>query len=172
MPKRSPESGLPDLGAPDQIGVLVPELRAAHPWRALVAREAWAVYRYGPHNLSALSYRGAPGRFSMRIALSPTIPEIELIEPLEGPSIYHEWIAEHGYGVHHLGYIVDSIAELAPELERRGFALIQSGSGFGLDGDGGFAYFDTLEALGTIVELIELPAREPPTEEVPSGGTT
>lgn len=166
MPKPSAELGIPGLGAPDQLGVLVPALDAVHPWSSLLAAEEWAVYRYGPHNLSAQSYRGEPASFSMRIALSPTTPEIELIEAQDGPSIYHDWIAEHGHGLHHLGYVVDSIAALAPEFERRGFALIQSGHGFGLDGDGGFAYFDTLAELGTIVELIELPEREPPTEDL------
>jgi len=166
MPKRSADLGIAGLGAPDQIGILVPRLGAIREMTSLLGVGGWAIYTYGPDNLTEQSYRGAPGRFRMRLALSATTPEIELIEPLDGPSIYHDWIAEHGHGMHHLGYLVDSIAALEPEFADRGFPVIQSGRGFGLDGDGGFAYFDTFDELGAIVELIELPSREPPGEEL------
>jgi hypothetical protein len=37
--------------------------------------------------------------------------------------------------------------------------VCQTGRGHRLDGDGGFVHLDSLEALGVIVELIEVPAR-------------
>jgi hypothetical protein len=44
-----------------------------------------------------------------------------------------------------------------------GYQPIQRGEGYGVDGDGAFAYFDTTNALGVIIELIELPKqRRPP----------
>jgi methylmalonyl-CoA/ethylmalonyl-CoA epimerase len=36
---------------------------------------------------------------------------------------------------------------------------------YGLDGDGGFAYLNTHERLGVILELIEVPARRREPEE-------
>jgi hypothetical protein len=38
-------------------------------------------------------------------------------------------------------------------------AISQWGRGYGLDGDGGFTYLDSLEQLGVVVELIEIPKR-------------
>jgi hypothetical protein len=40
-----------------------------------------------------------------------------------------------------------------------GVELLRLGRGFGPDGDGGFAYFDTQSRLGVLVEAVELPAR-------------
>jgi methylmalonyl-CoA/ethylmalonyl-CoA epimerase len=46
--------------------------------------------------------------------------------------------------------------------------VIQSGRGYGRWGDGGYAYLDTEESLGMILELIEVPReRVPPEREFP-----
>jgi methylmalonyl-CoA/ethylmalonyl-CoA epimerase len=109
------------------------------------------------------SFRGAPGSFAMRLALAGSNPQIELIQPLSGPSLYHEWLAERGEGLHHLGMRVGDLAAAVGELERSGHRVLQSGRGYGQDGDGGFAYLDTTAELGVVLELIEAPAvRRPP----------
>ena len=50
---------------------------------------------------------------------------------------------------------VDSLDETTAAMEAAGYPLLQLGVGFGPDGDGGFAYFDTQDDLGMIVEAIE-----------------
>jgi hypothetical protein len=94
----------------------------------------------------------------MRIALTWTNTLcIELIQALEGESIYQEFIEKRGYGLHHLGIVVqDADAEIA-QAEGAGFAVIQDGSGYGLHGDGHYAYLDTEAQLGVIVELMQPP---------------
>lgn len=52
------------------------------------------------------------------------------------------------------------------EMERLGYRVIASAIGIGPDGDGGAAYFDTLDSLGTLLELIEMPQQMPPPERV------
>jgi hypothetical protein len=54
---------------------------------------------------------------------------------------------------------IDTMAE-------RGFSMIQSGRGFGLNGDGAFAYFDTVASFGYTVEARELPAARRQPEQV------
>jgi methylmalonyl-CoA/ethylmalonyl-CoA epimerase len=39
-------------------------------------------------------------------------------------------------------------------MAERGFDVAQSGAGFGLDGDGASAYFDTVDAFGCYFEAI------------------
>ena len=95
----------------------------------------------------------------MRLALGGSDPQVELIEPLEGPSAYHEWIDEHGYGFHHVGYYVADVRAVTVEMERAGFEVLMGGSGFGADGSGAFAYYDTVAVLGYVTEAIEVPAR-------------
>ncbi|MFJ6199939.1 VOC family protein [Micromonospora sp. NPDC092111] len=155
-------------GRVDQVAFLVEDLGVAiGRWSALHRDETWRIYTYGLDNVENLRYHGEPGRFSMRLALIGHSPQIELIQPLAGPSIYHDWIARHGYGLHHFGFFVPSIADAVARFEAAGHPTIQSGSGYGLDGDGGFAYFDFEDIYGIHLEAIEVPARRRPSEPLP-----
>lgn len=154
------------VGAPalvsriDQICFLVADVdRAVASYSELFPATHWRGYRYAPDTVPALGYRGEPGRFSFWVALSDTDPQIELIQSIEGPSIYTEWIARRGLGFHHIGTFTTSLASDAAALEARGMAIIQWGRGYGLDGDGGFAYLDSLQQAGVVIELIEIPKR-------------
>jgi methylmalonyl-CoA/ethylmalonyl-CoA epimerase len=66
---------------------------------------------------------------------------------------------EHGEGIHHLGIRVSSLDAALEVMAEEGHELVQMGRGYGIDGDGGFAYFDTEETLGIITEAIEVPAQ-------------
>jgi methylmalonyl-CoA/ethylmalonyl-CoA epimerase len=157
--------GLSFFGKPvGQIGIVVEDLDEA------IARASktfgagpWRVFTYGPETLTERIFRGAPGTFSVRIALNPQNPMIEYLQPLEGPSVYHEWLEAHGPGLHHLALWVDSLDAAIEEMRGAGFELLQSGRGFGAEGDGGFAYFDTEPELGVVYEAVEPPSvrREP-----------
>ena len=52
------------------------------------------------------------------------------------------------------------------KAEAAGYRVIQSGHGFGPDGDGSYAYLSTEEVSGTIFELIDPPARRHPPEYI------
>jgi hypothetical protein len=150
---------IPALGprAVAQIGVLVADLeRALERWEAV---GPWRVYTYGPETVPELSYRGRPGEFVVRIALNRQTPQLELLQPLAGPSIYEEWLEERGEGLHHLAVRVESLSDAIAAMAAAGYETVQHGAGYGLDGDGGFAYFDTIGELGVTLEAVELPRR-------------
>ena len=118
----------------------------------------WHFYTYGKPLVKNMSYRGEPNEYTMRVALSYLGPlRIELIEPVEGDTIYADFVKEHGYGVQHFGVLVDDIQAAIAEAEAAGLTMIQDGSGFGADGDGHYAYLDTEDKIGTTIELIERP---------------
>ena len=146
---------------PFQVGFLVPDLEASI--RSYIDRfgvSGWQVYTYGPAILNRMIYRGKNTTYSSRIGLNYIgSTRIELIQPLEGQTIFAEFIEKHGYGQHHLGIYVDEIKAAITEAEAAGFEVIMEGGGHGLDGDGFYAYLDTEETLGTTYELIERPAR-------------
>jgi catechol 2,3-dioxygenase-like lactoylglutathione lyase family enzyme len=151
---------LAPFGRIAQIGIVVRDLdRGVAAYSELLGLTGWKGYTYGPELLRDMTYRGSVGTFSMRIALSGADPVVELVEPVDGPSIYDEWLAEHGEGLHHVGVEVPSIAEAIDRARVAGYEVLQSGRGYGLDGDGGFAYLDTFSAVRVIVELLEFPAR-------------
>ena len=103
----------------------------------------------------------------MRVALSNIGPlRIELIEPLEGDTVYSEFVEQHGYGVHHLVVLTDNMSESLEEAHRAGFTMTQDGAGFGPDDDGHYAYLNTEDSIGTTIELIERPKRRNPPEKI------
>lgn len=118
----------------------------------------WHFYTYEKPLLKNMSYMGEPVEYSMRIALSYIGNlRIELIEPGDGPTIYRDFVKEKGYGVHHFGVLVKDMEGALAIARSRGYTMTQDGSGFGLDGDGHYAYLDTEEDLGVTIELIQRP---------------
>lgn len=152
----------------EQVAILVPNLEEAvqHYWE-LTGIGPWTIYTYGKPLLKAATYRSQEADPVQRIALASLGPlRIELIEPVRGPSIFYDWIAKHGYGLHHVGIRVENMEAALAEARAAGLAVIQEGMGYGLDGDGHYAYLDTEQALGMILELSEFPKRRVSPERV------
>lgn len=159
---RAPSSSFAG-GPPQQIGILVRDIdTSVRAYRDFMGIDSWVGYTYGPENLREQRYRHQAGTYSMKIALSSGDPQVELIQPLTGPSIYHDWMDIHGEGLHHVAYVVNSIEVGIDEMSRRGYGVIQYGAGYGADDDGAFAYFGTEADLGLVVELRMLPTRRRP----------
>jgi methylmalonyl-CoA/ethylmalonyl-CoA epimerase len=160
--------GLAFAGRPvGQVGIVVRDLDASlERYSRVWELGPWRCWTYGPRTVPELSFRGARGDYEMRIALCGSGPQMELIEPLRGPSIYHEWLAEHGEGLHHLGIYVPSFDEGLAAMAKDGYEPVQLGRGYGAGGDGGYAYFDLRPVLGVYLELIEVPRERIPPERV------
>jgi 4-hydroxyphenylpyruvate dioxygenase-like putative hemolysin len=78
---------------------------------------------------------------------------IELIEPNEVPSLWSDWLKEHGEGIQHIAFVVDNIDKTIPHCEAFGMEVLQTGN-FAA-GDGRYAYMDATKDLKTIIELLE-----------------
>ena len=154
---------------PGQLGILVSNLDAAlERYTDEWGLAPWRCWTYGPETVPDLGLRGEPASYEMNIALWGEGPQIELIEPVRGPSIYHEWLEEHGPGLHHIGVYVEDLGAGLAAMARDGHQPVQWGRGYGQKGDGGFAYFDTRELFGIYTELIEIPeVRIPPRRVYP-----
>lgn len=151
-----------------QIAIIVPDLEEAveNYWK-LFGINDWHFYTYGKPLVKRMTYHGQPAEYKMRVALSYFGPmRVELIEMVEGDTIYADFVEEHGYGVHHFGVLVQDIQKAITEAEATGFKMIMDGAGFGRDGDGHYAYIDTEEALGFTIELIERPEGRMPPEKI------
>ena len=94
----------------------------------------WHIYTYGKPLVKHMTYRGEPNEYKMRVGLSWLGPlRIELIEMVEGETVYEEFVKEHGYGVHHFGVLVEDMATAIAQAEAAGFTMTQDGAGFGLE---------------------------------------
>lgn len=163
----SPQLSILDNGVA-QIAIVVPDLDQAveNYWNSF-GIGPWHFYTYKRPLLAMSRYHGQEVDNALRIALSYFGPtRIELIEALVGPSLQEDFITEHGYGVQHLGLLVDDMQSALAEARQKGFEVIQEGSGFGPDGDGHYAYLNTEAEFGITYELIERPKRRHPPEKV------
>ena len=121
----------------------------------------WHFYRYDRSLLSMMRRNGKDTEYAMDTAVANAgTTRLELIQPLSGDTIYHEFARKNGYGkVHHFGLAVDNMQASLEIARRAGFTVTMEGSGYGLDGDGHFAYLDTEENFGITLELMERPKR-------------
>ncbi len=151
-----------------QVGFVVKDLDATvESWSRLFGIGPWHFYTYGRPLVKEMSYRGEPAEYRMRLALANVGSlRVELIQPLEGDTVYADFVRDHGYGMHHFGLLTDDIEASLAQAREAGLVMIMDGSGFGKDGDGRYAYLDTEEALGTTIELIQRPKGRVPPEKV------
>lgn len=102
-------------------------------------------------------YRGKHGVFDMRLGWQRhgRVP-FEWIEPLRGPSCYHEQIESSGEGFHHIAFNVQDMDAAIREWQGLGYEVAMSGAWGEKDrpGSGRFAYIDTRKAGGIFVELL------------------
>tara|TARA_B100000029_G_scaffold456453_1_gene484474 strand:- start:94 stop:603 length:510 start_codon:yes stop_codon:yes gene_type:complete len=151
-----------------QICILVPDIeKAVEIWWKKFGIGPWHLYTYGKPLVKRMTRHGKPCEYKMKIALSYIGKmRIELIEPLEGDTVYKEFIEDHGYGVHHLGVLTDDMKGSLKNAESAGIAMTMDGAGFGPDDDGHYAYLDTEKLIGTTIEFIERPKRRNPPERI------
>lgn len=156
------------LKAINQVGFVVKDIdRAMEMYWKHFGIGPWRIYTYGSPLVKQTTYRGRPEDFHMRIAIADVGGTmIELIQHLDGNTVYKEYVEKAGQGVQHLGIFVDNLDQAVEQAQAAGFKVIQSGRAYGVRGDGGFAYLDTEEELGTIYELIEIPSERVPPERI------
>ena len=151
-----------------QVGWVVKDLDSVvNYWQMLGLRN---INRAGVTELPNVNYRGKKENLKVKMAFGDIGGvQIEWIQPVEGQSIYDEFLAKHGDGVHHLAYQMPSPAVMDRQIlyfKQRGVDVVQSGTWKGQKGEGRFAYLDTApEGGGITVELMYNP-------DWPRGGET
>jgi catechol 2,3-dioxygenase-like lactoylglutathione lyase family enzyme len=98
------------------------------------------------------TYRGAPSNARAKLAFfNVGQVQIELIEPLGGPSTWQEALDKRGECVHHIAFWVEGMQKSVDFLKSRGIPMVQRGD----MGEGQYAYFDAESQLGLTLELLE-----------------
>ncbi|HKG04046.1 MAG TPA: VOC family protein [Conexibacter sp.] len=158
-----------------QIGLVVEDLQATmEAYHKALGWGPWYVYEHKPPALHHLRLHGEEVEFSMLGAEVQVGPiAFELLQPLEGPSAYREWLDEHGEGLHHVACMAHSKEELEAlraRMDELGVETLSSGR---LGEDHEFYYFDSQPLLKAILETGNGHAKElakpirvyPPTDE-------
>jgi catechol 2,3-dioxygenase-like lactoylglutathione lyase family enzyme len=130
----------------------------------LVVENYWSILGIGPWNIYAWEY---PAVYARTYHSQPAWSrekichaqvggvEFELMQPVDGPSLYRDFLKERGEGIHHLQFLVDDLDETVGILTgEHGFVSLQSG-GCGRSERGCRYNYIYLEALGCIWEVVE-----------------
>ncbi|SCK14336.1 Glyoxalase/Bleomycin resistance protein/Dioxygenase superfamily protein [Variovorax sp. HW608] len=134
-----------------QISLAVEDLDATiRRFHEQVGIGPWAVWT---PKLTNTKIRGKPQHYSLKLALAWTKDFMwEVVQPLEGPSVFREFLDRNGDGVHHV--LVDtqdqSFEQIIAEATARGFPPAMEGSWEGTD----FAFLQTEDSLKTTFEVL------------------
>jgi methylmalonyl-CoA/ethylmalonyl-CoA epimerase len=113
-----------------QIGVVVNDLQEAMEryWNVF-GIGPWQIYTFAPPFVKETILRGKPVPYTMRLALAQVGNiEWELIQPLEGPSVYKEFLKQKGGGLHHVACDVGDYDQAVSALKKHGIGIAMSGT--------------------------------------------
>lgn len=136
-----------------QVALVVNDVqRTAEAFWNLLGIGPWELF---PLNLRAnYTYRGSGGWAAGRVAIAQVgAIELELLQHVEGKTIYKDWVNEQGEGIQHLKFVVEDrdVQRLDRAMEELGFPVIQSGRA-GPQLQYHHAYYDARKALRCILE--------------------
>ena len=138
-----------------QICVVVKDLdEAMANYHGLLGWGPWNVYEYEPPLLTGTRLHGRPEDYTFQAAECQVQPGlvVELIQPLEGPSIYKEHLEKYGEGIQHVAIMMPTMGEA--DVPREHFA--QNGVAVSMEGRLGdncyFYYLETEPQLKFVLE--------------------
>lgn len=136
-----------------QIGLVVRDIeKSAKAYADLFGMDVpdWSLT--DPEEKAHTRYRGQSTKGRAKLAFFQVGEvSLELIEPVEGPSTWREFLDTRGEGVHHMAFQIEDMDDQVAILERKGMPLVQRGEYTG----GCYSYMDSAPQLGVILELLE-----------------
>jgi catechol 2,3-dioxygenase-like lactoylglutathione lyase family enzyme len=135
-----------------QIGVVVRDIDSA---KSFYERLGIGPFVEGPsaHTLERRIYGEVVTDAKVRGMTAPMGNiEFELLQPVAGQTIQGEFLERHGEGVVHLCAHTDDLERDIAELTSLGYQVISEGR---IEDGGHFAYFDTREVGGLVLELFQ-----------------
>ena len=141
----------------NQIALVVENLEtvAENYWNIL-GIGPWAIFKWQAPLVYDRKYHGKTVWAKEKIALAQVGDvQLELVQPVEGPSIYRDWLEQHGEGLHHMNFLVDDVDAAAEVLVGEGFPSLQSGKFGPQEQKGAYNYFD-IPPLRTIWEPVHI----------------
>ncbi len=100
----------------------------------------------------SITHHGVKKKITMKSGFGRIFDtEIELLQPVEGDSIYTEFLDEGREGLHHISYNVENMSAYINEFKKQGIKVMQWGIIIKLV----YVYLDTENIFNTIIEFTE-----------------
>ncbi|MBA7609000.1 hypothetical protein ES703_16186 [subsurface metagenome] len=132
----------------------------------------WDIYTWEAPLVYDYKYHGKPAWARAKMALTQIgAVQLELMEHVDGATIYQDFLMEHGEGLNHMNFLVDDVDATAEILAKEGFPSVQSGRWEPREAKGAYNYID-IKPLRAIWESVHgrsigaEPIRYPDTAEV------
>ena len=114
----------------------------------------WQIYEFNLDTVTEMVKDGQQGDSACRIAVTMVgSVQWELIEPLDDRSIYAEFLATKGEGLHHVAVGTPNYGEALHTLQAQWRRVLRGGVYNSVT----FAYMSTDEDLGVITEIFDWP---------------
>ena len=137
-----------------QVAVVVKDLkRTMENYHRVMGWAPWSVYEHKPPVLHHTEVRGKPVKYTMLGAEVHCDPiDFEILQPLDGPSIYKEFLKEKGEGLHHVSVVnpAEDVHRALAEFKSDGIEVLMSGRLEGIE----FYYLDTDPVLKMVAETV------------------
>jgi hypothetical protein len=136
-----------------QVGVIVADIETkAKAWADVLGLPVPEIMITDTVDVAQTEYKGQPTPARAKLAFFHLGQvDLELIEPIDGPSTWKDQLDQHGESLHHIAFVVNGMKEKVAYLGAKGLPLVQRGEYTG----GRYAYVDGTARLGAVLELLE-----------------
>ncbi len=147
---------------PDALAELAPHyFQVAYVVEDIAEAEAWFQRTMGVKQFTRMAdipfkdgctFRGEPGDWVAHLSLGYLGDvQLELVEHVAGESLYSEFLAAKGPGLHHVAFLVPDYAATLAGLSGGGLPLLAKGA---LGPGSQFAYFDCAGPGFSVIEIL------------------
>jgi catechol 2,3-dioxygenase-like lactoylglutathione lyase family enzyme len=144
----------PGLSAVIQVAIVTRDIEAsAKRWADFLGIPVPKVMETKPGHEVKMTYKGQPSDARVKLAfIKSGQVQIELLQPVGGPSSWKDGLDANGEGFHHLGFGVKDLNRSLAAIEAMGYPVLHRGR-YDSD-DGTYVYMDSRKGLGVMVELL------------------
>lgn len=136
-----------------QVGIIVRDIESkARAWSEILGLPMPNIIITDTLDKTQAEYNGTSTTARAKLAfLHMGQLDVELIEPIDGPSTWKDQLDQHGDSLHHIAFVIKGMQDKIAYLDSKGVPLLQRGEYTG----GRYAYLDGVPQLGTVLELLE-----------------
>lgn len=137
-----------------QVALLVHDIKkTAAAWAKFLGQDMPQIIVTGDLSETNATYNGEPSPAKAQLAFFDLGDglQLELIQPDDQPSVWRDYLNEHGEGFHHLAFNVKDTIKRGAEAAAAGYPTVATG-----DYEGGcYSYLDANDELKVFVETLE-----------------